>query len=57
MKKGLIGYMFDYGPNNPILNFFWRLRKKLGLKVKNYGIPIIVSDKVTKDETIVFYKT
>ena len=53
MKKGLVGYMFDYGPENKFLNIIWRIKKKLGLKVHHSGIPIIVSDKVIEDKTTI----
>lgn len=53
IKKGLVGYMWD-GPNKPFARFIWKLKKKLGLRVHHSGIPIIVSDKVTKDKTAVY---
>ena len=53
MNKGLIGYMWD-GPSKPFARFIWKLKQKLGLKVWQSGIPIIVSDKVNKDNSIVY---
>jgi len=47
MKKGLVGYIF--GEKRGI---WYRIKKFLGLPIDK-GIPIIVSDKVTKDETTI----
>ena len=55
IKNGLIGYLFDE-PSGRWQRFIWRIRKWLGLKVKHYGVPIVVSDKVKEDYSMVVSK-
>ncbi len=48
-KKGLIGYIFQDRPRNWFEAMWWKIKGYFGWK-NTTGIPIIVSDKVVKDE-------
>jgi len=54
MKKGLIGYMFQDKPKNVLEKFWWKIKSIFGWKNKT-GIPIIISNKITKDQTTIIY--
>lgn len=55
IPKGLIGYYPNNIPHNRFKRLIFKVLVKLGFK-KITGMPIVVTDKVNKDKTVLIYK-